>query len=376
MSDPGAAKPVPNTPVFLPRQSLQRLLDALVSSGWQLIGPLVRDGAVVFDPIDSVEELPRGIRDIQSPGRYRLEQTDSARLFGWANGPQALKPITFAPEEVLWQVVLDGDGLHFESQPAVVPPTAVIGVRGCDLAALKLQQAHFLQDGMADPAFRRRLDSLFIVAVDCAHPAETCFCASTGDGPEAGEGYDIALTELDAGFLLRTGTPEGRGIVDSLALETATAEQLQESDEASRRAVAAQSRKLPGTDLRDALFASQEHPHWAAVAERCLACGNCTAVCPSCFCSAYQPRPSLDGAESEQVRMWDSCFSFEHSNLHGHPVRDDIRLRYRQWLTHKLAGWHDQYGRSGCTGCGRCISWCPVGIDLTEEVAMLLEDSG
>ena len=360
---------------FLPRSSFQDFIDVLSATGREVLAPVARDGALVFDRVENATDLPRGMRDIQSPGSYRLEQTDSPRLFAWANGPQALKPMTFAPEEVLWQVIRDDSGLHFEPQASALPPTAVIGVRGCDLAALQLQKAHFLQDGAADPAFQRRLDKLFIVAVDCSHPADTCFCASTGDGPDAGPGHDIALTELDEGFLLRAGSPPGQKIIDSLALPPATTAQLQAAAESSRVASEAQTRKLPATNLRDALFARQDHPHWEAIAERCLACGNCTAVCPTCFCSAYEPKPSLDGAESEQVRLWDSCFSFEHSNLHGHPVRDDIRLRYRQWLTHKLGGWHDQYGRSGCTGCGRCISWCPVGIDLTGEVASLLEET-
>ncbi len=348
-------------------------MDALSATGREVFAPVERDGALVFDRINEVSELPLGIHDVQAPGSYRLQQDDVPRYFAWANGPQALKPMTFAPEERLWQVVRDEDGLRFEPQVVPLAPRVVMGVRGCDLAALKLQEAHFMQEGEADPRFKQRRDSLFIVAVDCTHPAATCFCASTGDGPEAGQGFDIALSELDEGFLLRAGSTQGQEIIDSLALACASSDQIQAADQASRRAAEMQTRKLPSSNLREALFASQDHPHWSEVAERCLSCGNCTAVCPSCFCSGYEARPSLDGTASEQVRIWDSCFSYEHSNLHGHPVRDDIRMRYRQWLTHKLAGWHDQYGRSGCTGCGRCISWCPVGIDLTEEVATLLE---
>jgi ferredoxin len=130
-----------------------------------------------------------------------------------------------------------------------------------------------------------------------------------------------------------------------------------------------QSRRILSRNLRDPLFANLEHPRWDEVAERCLSCGNCVAVCPTCFCHAEREQPALDGQTSEHVRQWDTCYSVGHSYLHGFLVRPDTRTRYRQWLTHKLGGWHDQYGRSGCVGCGRCITWCPVGIDITEEAA-------
>jgi ferredoxin len=334
---------------------------------------VVRDGAVVFEPISSADELPAGVRDIQGAGSYRLERSDTPRCFAWANGPQALKPLTFAPEESMWRVTRNEAGLHFEPTPPVVPPSAVIGVRGCDLAALQLQEAHFLDAAAGDTNFRTRREALFIVAVDCAHPADTCFCASTGDGPGAENGFDIAISELDEGLLLRSGSVRGERVINTLGLAPAGEDQLQRVRDELRRAAESQSRGLPSRDLRDPLFARQDHAHWTDVAQRCLACGNCTAVCPTCFCSSYEARPELDGDTADHLRQWDSCFDFGHSSLHGHPMRDDIRLRYRQWLTHKLAGWHDQFGRSGCTGCGRCITWCPVGIDLTAEVAALLE---
>ena len=356
----------------MPRGALQRFLDALQASGRQCIGPIEQDGALVFAPVTEVKQLPTGVHDLQAPGSYRLEHDESPRCFAWANGPQAIKPQTFAPQETLWRVVQDEHGLHFESEVSDTEKRALIGVRACDLAALTLQEKHFLSDTHADPAFASRREALFIVAVDCTHPADTCFCASTGDGPAVAGGFDIALSELDEGFIMRAGSVAGQSLIDSLNLSEADEGRLQQASDEISQAASQQTRELPG-HLREQLFDRQEHPHWQAVAERCLACGNCTAVCPSCFCSAYESRPSLDGQESKQIRIWDSCFSFEHSNLHGHALRDDIRLRYRQWLTHKLAGWYDQYGRSGCTGCGRCITWCPVGIDLTKEVESLLE---
>ncbi|MDQ2695202.1 MAG: 4Fe-4S dicluster domain-containing protein, partial [Pseudomonadota bacterium] len=204
---------------------------------------------------------------------------------------------------------------------------------------------------------------------NCTHPAATCFCASTGDGPEVGDGADLVLSELDEGFLVAAHTDKGRALLPRLPLGQASAEQADRARQEIQAGAARQQRRLPGRNLRDALFANLDHPRWAEVAERCLSCGNCVSVCPTCFCHAEADVPSLDGSAVEHVRQWDTCFSAGHGYIHGLLIRPDTRTRYRQWLTHKLGGWHDQYGRSGCVGCGRCITWCPVGIDITEEAA-------
>ncbi len=269
----------------------------------------------------------------------------------------------------------DGQGgLAFES---VAPPAemlAVIGVRACDLAALALQDAHFLGQSHADPAYRARRERLFLVAVDCSHPAATCFCASSGDGPGAEQGFDLRLQELEDGFLVTAGSMAGTALLEKLDTRSAAAQELAAAAEQQAAAVHSQQRRLPGRDLSDSLQARQEHPRWHAVAERCLSCGNCSAVCPTCFCYSEGEEPELNGAGSRHYREWDSCFTQGHSYIHGIVIRAETRQRYRQWLTHKLGSWHQQYGRSGCVGCGRCISWCPAGIDITEEAQAICRD--
>ncbi len=362
---------------FLQQLDLQKLIDSLISGGYECIGPQVRDGTIVYAPLHSCAQLPRGISDQQSPGHYRLVESTSGRYFDWANGPQAIKPYAFTPRESLWHSSRNAeDNIHFSQAVPEVKATAIFGARACDIAALKLQDQHFLHSSPIDPAYQARREQLLIIAVNCRKPADTCFCYSTGDGPFINDSHsditDIILTELDDGFLIQACSTQGESMLQTLPLNTATTEQL-EQHISIHQSACEQSRKLPDADIKTELFNRLDHTAWNDIAARCLSCGNCTSVCPSCFCFSEQDNPSLDGNTVEHFREWDSCFTQGHSYIHGITIRADTEQRYRQWLTHKFSGWIDQYGRSGCVGCGRCISWCPVGIDVIESIEQVLE---
>lgn len=360
-----------DAPRFLQHAQLDYLIQALGQAGYQVVGPQSRAGVIAFDTLGHAEQLPYGVSDQQQPGSYRLTMGNPQRAFAWANGPQAFKPYLFTPRETLWRAERCADGAMQFSTPALkTQKLAILGVRPCDLAALALQDQHFLHCSYPDPYYHLRRENVLIIAVHCGHPAETCFCVSTGDGPRATLGFDLALGELDQGFVVQAGSALGEEIITPLNLPLASEQQQsmlnQELEQAQR-----QQRTLPGRDLQAPLFANLDHPRWAEVAERCLSCGNCTSVCPTCFCHSEQDVPALDGLSSEHVRQWDSCFTQGHSYIHGITIRAETKFRYRQWLTHKLGSWHEQYGRSGCVGCGRCIAWCPTGIDITEEAAAI-----
>ena len=362
-----------NVTSFLARENFQLLLDLLRDAGYQCVGPQVRDSAIVYGELTDISQLPCGVSEQQSPARYILQQHDHARFFAWANGPQAIKPHVFSPRENLWRSTKKDDGsLEFHDLTARPTPVAIIGVRACDIAGMFIQDKHFLQEENKDPCYLSRRQQLFLVAVNCTHPASTCFCASTGDGPRVEYGYDIVLSELDEGFLVHARSEAGLMVLDKLSLQSCSEAQRQQAEK-EIAAASMQQRSLPDINVAEALFANLEHPRWEEVAMRCLACGNCTMVCPTCFCHAEDDRPSLDGKSSTYYREWDSCFTQGHSYIHGITIRATTAQRYRQWLTHKFSSWHAQYGRSGCVGCGRCITWCPVGIDVTEELAAVCE---
>jgi ferredoxin len=362
-------------PAFISKFTLQQLIDQLRQSGYECLGPVQCDGAIQFQPVTSLEQFPAGVSNTQEPGRYRLQSSGDGRLFGWNHGPQGIKPLCFAPQEVLWtENRPQSGGVEFSRRLPEIGPTAIFGVRACDLAALAIQDEHFLEEGTPDPHYEQRREQLLLIGVDCAQSAQTCFCASTGDGPALDGGFDIGLAELADGFLIWAGSKKGEVWVEPLDQQPATDDQLAEMVQATTDAGNQQTRHMLAEEQLKGLYNRLNHSQWQAVAERCLSCGNCTAVCPTCFCYATEHQMALSGESADMVRQWDSCFSPTHSEMGHFQVRNSTDLRYRQWLTHKLAGWQEQFGRSGCVGCGRCISWCPVGIDLTEEVAVILQE--
>ena len=367
----------PRGEVWLDREGLQRLLDELSARGFETLGPVLRDGALVLAPVRKLEDLPVGWRDVQAPGRYRVEATGSVRAFDVLHGHAGLKPLAFAPRETLLQIETEGVGRPFVARPTLPEPapTAVLGVRACDLAGLRVQDRVFLHDRHPDPYYASRRKGLLLVAVSCTRSVSTCFCTSMGTGPEATEGFDLALTELDPGFVARAGSDAGRDLLAAIPHAAPPADRLAEERRLLEACAEGIERRLATHDLPDLLYRNLEHPRWDDVAERCLSCGNCTMVCPTCFCHDEFDEPALDGRGAIRVREWDSCFSRDHAQIHGLNFRPHVRERYRQWLVHKLASWIDQFGTSGCVGCGRCITWCPVGIDLTEEVAAIRGDA-
>jgi ferredoxin len=358
------------------RDDLQLIIDSLARRGYRVVGPTVRDGAIVYDSVARLDELPVGWTDRQDGGQYRLERRGNGALFGYAVGPHSWKRFLHPPMERLWQARRNGDGFTvIEPDEAVSERFAFVGVRACELRAIAIQDRVFLSGPYLDGPYKIRRDHAFIVAVNCGQAGGTCFCVSMDAGPKVESGFDLALTELiEEGrhlFVLEVGSAAGADVVKDLLGRPATEEEIEAAEQVVARTRSQMGRSLDTNGLKELLQANPNHPRWDDVAERCLTCGNCTNVCPTCFCTTVEDTTDLSGSNAERVRRWDSCFTLDFSYIHGGSVRKSSRSRYRQWMTHKLAHWFDQFGSSGCVGCGRCITWCPVGIDITEEAAAI-----
>jgi ferredoxin len=362
----------------LNRAGVDRLFAALRSRGYTLIGPRVRDQAIVYDEIESTAELPVGLTDEQDGGRYRLKPRHDKALFGFVVGPHSWKQYLYPPVQKLFSVTRNGQALDFI--PAVEPARklAFVGVRACELAAISVQDRVFIGGPFVDKGYKLRRENVFILAVNCTEPGGTCFCASMETGPRAAGGFDLSLTEIirsdHHGFVVTVGSALGAEVLDAAPTQGAT-DALRDAEEtALAESAQRMGRSLDTREIKALLYRHYDDKHWNEVAGRCLSCGNCTMVCPTCFCSTVEDTSDLTGEHAERWRKWDSCFNADFSYIHGGVVRSSIRSRYRQWLVHKLGTWHDQFGTSGCVGCGRCITWCPVAIDVTREVAILREN--
>jgi ferredoxin len=359
------------------RTGLRDLLEALRRRGFVVVGPTIRDNAIVYDELNSPEDLPIGWTDEQSGGTYRLKKRGDEACFGYNVGPQSWKQYLYPPSLRLWSARRTHDGFQVNEQTEEVPAYALFGVRSCELHAIAVHDRVFTSGKFVDPSYEARRERIFTVAVNCAQAGGTCFCVSMDTGPRASSGFDLALTEIIDGaehyFTVEVGSERGADVLAEIPHEDAGAAEERAADAAVARAAASMGRELDTTGIKELLQNSYTNPRWDATAKRCLTCGNCTQVCPTCFCSTVEDTTSLDGTEVERVRKWDSCFTLDFSYIHGGYVRQTTSSRYRQWLTHKLANWVDQFGTSGCVGCGRCITWCPVGIDITEEVRAIRE---
>jgi len=354
--------------VVLPKSAFQKVLDNLRSAGFALIGPTVRDGAVTLEEIQGMQDLPRGFRDEQQPGRYKVGKSADSQWFSFNVSAQSWKQFLHAPSITLYSVNKESGQWVLQRPEKIGPRFAFIGVRPCDLSAIFVQDRVFLGDDYRDPHYARRREHAFLLVVNCTTASSSCFCTSTKTGPKAVSGFDLALTELTDSFLLEVGSEAGSEMLCDSGWQAATAFDLGRATQVMQHTERQIRREMRTDDLPQLLYRNLEHPRWEAVARRCLSCANCTMVCPTCFCTTVEESSDLRATAAERTRVWDSCFVLDFSHVHGGNLRPTVRSRYRQWLTHKLASWMDQFGMLGCVGCGRCITWCPVGIDITEEL--------
>ena len=364
--------PAKGTLLVVARAHVDRLLDALREDGYRLVGPTVRDGAIVYDEVTGVADLPVGWTDVQEAGTFRLARRSDAALFGYVPGPHSWKQFLHPPRRRLWVARRTAEGIQMVAEPEPDARLAFIGARSCELHAVAIQDRVLTGGPFVDPDYAALRRNVFVIAVNCGQAGGTCFCVSMGTGPQVHDNFDLALTEIldETGhrFVIEVGTERGAEMIARVPHEFADAGQRETAERVVEQTAGQMGRKMDGGDVKELLYRNLEHPRWDDVAARCLSCANCTMVCPTCFCTTVEDTTDLSGNHAERWQRWDSCFTQGFSYIHGGSVRPSTKAKYRQWMTHKLATWFDQFGTSGCVGCGRCITWCPVGIDITEEV--------
>ena len=357
---------------------LNNLIYNLIKDGYDVIGPVIKDGVILLDSIKDLKRHPAGVTDLQAPGKYRTEKIQENRIFGFNNGPDSWKKYLFPPEKIIFKAKKNPEGeIEFSTDSTPLNKYAFFGVRSCELEAIKIHDA-VLKDGSFPDQFYSdlRKESLFI-AVNCTVSSDTCFCASMNTGPEVKNGYDVVLTEIIENgksiIIAESGSGKGKSILEALAPMAASENQIQESRKAVASVSTKQKRSINIESVRKLLKTKIASNLFDTISEKCMTCSNCTMVCPTCFCYNIEDTTDITGETASRVRKWDSCFCENFSYIHGGKIRESKKSRYRQWLTHKLTNWFDQFGSSGCVGCGRCISWCPAGIDITESAAVFLE---
>lgn len=364
--------------VSIEKPELDNLIEEIHSMGYEIIGPKAKDQTIILSSISTLSDLPRGYSSKQAPGKFELIHKKSQQYFGVTNGPHSWKQYFFPSKSELMRFQKNGGKSSWtvEEGEKNSPRYAMLGVRPCDLAAIEIQDKVFLREEWCDPIYRDRRSKALLVVVNCLEPCDTCFCASMGTGPDAKEGFDLCLTEMEDSFLVEVGSEAGRMAMNpkSISWQPASAFMLQNARKGVEAAKNQMGRKLPNPEkLQDELLNNLDHPQWDEVSKRCMSCTSCTQVCPTCFCWNTYDTTILPGDTIIRNREWDSCFNPDYSYVFGGNTRPNTRSRYRQWLTHKWASWFDQYGTSGCVGCGRCITWCPAEIDHVEEITAIRE---
>ncbi len=360
----------------------------VLGPSYRIIGPKIENGVVILAEI-KYGDIPAGYRDSQKPGRYRLSPEKDSQVFSFSSGPDSFKRFLNPPLAELFHFHRFETGLGITSPPFSEKggisetglPICFMGIRACDLWALKLYDRIFPGGRVRDRTYESLRRNSLIIAFNCLYPSGNCFCLSTGTGPEVKDTFDVAVTELKDSFLLEEGSARGKEILGLLPLGHAGERQSLEKRERIETCKALFRKSIAADELPEIIFRNLDHPHWEDIARRDLECGNCTQVCPTCFCNTSYDFVYPGGISGEdkcnlelsgrRLRKWDSCFSRDFAQVHGGNFRLSRKARYRHWMAHKLAYMQDQFGLPGCVGCGRCITWCPAGIDITRELEAL-----
>ena len=337
--------------MILPKSDLNAFVTKLMET-YRVIAPVRRDGELRFDAVTSAAEATLDYRNTtKSPKSAFFPQSEAMIRYGRERGRFN----------------------EINAVPVDTRPTLLLGVRPCDARSFLLLDKIFAEGEYLDPYYMSRRENTIVASLACDRPRQTCFCNAFGSGPYDSEGADILLRDAGDAYLIDSVSERGAKLLSDLELDSADAAHESRADEIKDAAVGRLREIEPVAGIERELHTLFDSDVWTEVSEKCLACGTCTYVCPTCHCFTIEDR--MLAQSGERIRAWDSCM-FPTFTVHasGHNPRPTQAARWRQRTMHKFDYLPRNVGAFGCVGCGRCIQSCPVRLDIREVLARVQQE--
>jgi len=331
------------------KNEVRGFLDELIND-YQVFAPVKKDGHADFEQIKAGKDV----------------------YLEYENTKKPAKEIFFPQSEEMFSYCDTGDEVKIEEK-LDDSKKVLFGVRPCDAKSLNMLDKVFNNDLYQDVYYAARRKNSIIVVIGCNEPSTTCFCTSFGIGPMSEEGADIFMIDTGDSYVVKAVTDKGKEILSSFSnFNEASEEDLQQADKIKEQAVAGITSKIEVTGLKEKLDGMFESSIWDTLHEKCLGCGACAYLCPTCHC--FDITDDAVNAKGERVRNWDSCM-FPLFTLHGsgHNPRPTGKERIRQRVMHKFNYFVKNFDEMACVGCGRCIKNCPVNLDIRRVIGLIQE---
>ncbi|MDO8715552.1 MAG: 4Fe-4S dicluster domain-containing protein [Dehalococcoidales bacterium] len=342
-----------NNPLIIDKKKLAGLLDELLKE-YRIIAPVQRNGIVVFEEVHSGKDV----------------------LLEFSNSKMSPKGLFFPQSDVLFSYESSGKETKLQESVPDTRKTVIFGMRPCDAKAVLILDKVFLQNGREDSNYKRRRDNTIILAVGCTDPRSTCFCTSMNGGPFSMEGTDALFTDIGGSFAVEANTAKGKELLGRHLSVEADDEALKQLGDVKQKAVGLIQCKVDAKRASELdLLQVFKSTYWDRVHEKCVGCGVCTYMCPTCSC--FDVVDENNGAAGERIRIWDPCmFPLYTLQASGFNPRPTGKERMRQRILHKLNYATGGHGGLTCVGCGRCVSNCPVNLDIRQVINSLAGGEG
>jgi sulfhydrogenase subunit beta (sulfur reductase) len=323
------------------KKEIANFLDDMIKD-YEVFAPVRRESLVRFDKIKQGREV----------------------LLDSGNPKISPKGILFPQSEILFNYRSEGDTVAIEVPSNEEKPYLIFGVHPCDAMSLTMLEKVF-GGKYKDPYYLERKSKAVVVSTGCPHPPPTCFCTSVGGGPFSPTGSDLLFIEIGDEYVIQIVSDKGRKLLEDTGLGEADKEKLALRDNVMKRAEAAMGSRVETGGLKEKLDNLFDDPVWGPLTEKCLGCGICTYLCPTCHC--FDVLDEAVGPDGKRLRIWDSClFPLFTLQASGANPRRTVRERYRQRIMHKFSYLVEEHALIGCSGCGRCVTECPVNLDIRQ----------